>query len=102
MKYFSEITKKCYDTIEECENSEAAFLKEKNDKETAEKEAKEKLDELYSSYQMTVNDIHTMQRQANKDFSELETAVKNFIRKYGYIPDKYKNLIFFSTFTSLL
>lgn len=102
MKFYSDVTRKFYDTPEECTEKENAFLQEQENKANAEKNDLKKLDELYTQYQLTVEDIRTLQRQATKDYSELETAAKGFVRKYGHVPDKYKNIVFFSSFSSLL
>lgn len=98
VKYYSEITKKFYNTSDECSEQENAFLKEQEEKTNAENEDKQRLDELYSAYQMTMEDVRSLQAQASGDFSELKTAAKDFVRKYGYIPEKYKSLVFFSYF----
>lgn len=102
MKFYSDVTRKFYDTLEECTEKENEALQEQENKANAEKTDKTKLDELYTQYQLTLEDVRSLQHQASKDFSELETAAKNFIRKYGYVPDQYKSLVFFSSFSSLL
>lgn len=76
MKYYSEILKNVYDSEKECKQAEAAFLKEK-----AEKDEKEKaLQENRKARAKEIEEAYKAKLEADKHYLKLR---KDFIKDYG-------------------
>ncbi len=69
MKYYSEVTKKFYDKIEDCQKEENAILKTQNKLAAERKEAANKVDAAYKEYQRAATAYHE--------------ELKQFCSKYG-------------------
>lgn len=85
MQYYSEITKKLYDTVPECEAAEKAFLKEQEDEklrqEKMQKEEKAALDKIKQSYTNYIN--------SQKEFGQ---TISDYINKFGDEDEKVIDL----------
>lgn len=77
MKYFSEVTNKTYDTVEELEKAEIVVKNEKNERAEAAAKVNEKL-----------KAARVAQKEANE-------AVKAFCEKYGTFKTTFKSDDFF-------
>jgi hypothetical protein len=76
MKILSEKTRKFYDTVEQCQEAEAAW-----DAEQAAKEAERKaLAEVRKERAKEVEDAYIKAREAEKDFIKLRNA---FVKDFG-------------------
>jgi hypothetical protein len=94
MKFYSDVTKNLYDTIEACEAAEAAFLKAEEEKKNGHKLALAELDELYECFQ----EAQRVNKESYKAVVEaskvLHKKYLEYQRKYGQLPDKhYTNYI---------
>lgn len=69
MKYYSDVTKKFYDTEIECHDEEAAALKARDEKVNARKIAAEKIEEKYNIYVKAKEDYYN--------------ELSDFCKKYG-------------------
>lgn len=58
MKYYSEITKKFYESSKECEADEAKVTQEQNQKNFARKAAAEKVETAYKAYTKAAKEYH--------------------------------------------
>lgn len=76
MKYYSEETKKFYESVEDCEEAEAEFKKEKEEKLAAE-EAK------VAARKEAAHDVQIKQEAFLKAKEEYCEALKDFCCKYG-------------------
>lgn len=76
MKYYSEETKKFYESIEDCKEAEAEFKKEKEEK-LAEEQAKAVL------RKEAAHDVQVKQEAYLKAKEEYCEALKDFCCKYG-------------------
>lgn len=76
MKFYSEVTKKFYDTVEDCENAEVAVKKAQEEKELA----KKKLSEARASRAKEVENLRKNMIAAQKAYKE---ALEAFVKDYG-------------------
>ncbi len=101
MRYYSEITKKFYDSEQDCCAAETKFTEEKKrqELETKKKEAQRKDDAKI------VNDAYAALKEAEKKYLQERN---NFIEKYGYYHCSYSSkdgnsiVDFFSDFFNLI
>ena len=94
MKFYSDITKSLYDSIQECEAAEAAHLKAEEEKKNGYNAAIAELDSLWETFQKQ----QKVQEDAYKDMLKMAKNLREkyaaFQSKYGSIPDKhYMNYI---------
>lgn len=83
MKYYSELTKKVYDTEEELKKVEKEYHKEQEEKEKAlatKKEEAKAVTQAYKEMESIRQKYQEAYREANKKFVELRNA---FVNKYG-------------------
>lgn len=84
MKYYSDLTKKLYDTAEACAEEEAALLKKRQEEEAAaakkSQERKARAEAIDASYEKMV--------AAQKEYSQL---VSDFVKDYGAYHKTYSN-----------
>ena len=91
VRYFSDMTHKYYDTIEEAQKAEQELLESAQQKE---KDKNLALENLRAGYEA----IEHMRAEANKSI-EIYSKTRNdfnkqlveFHKKYGYIPNEYRN-----------
>ena len=94
LKFYSDVTGKLYNSIEECEAAEKAILKEQEERKNGQKVALAELDELLEFFEMA----HKEQESANQKFMKAGESLRNkyiaYLRKYGSLPEKhYSNYI---------
>ena len=82
MKFYSDVTKKMYDTAAECEAQEAAFLKAEEEKRNGNKAAIAEIDLLFEQFQKE-------QKAVLKTGHELHKKYAEYQRKYGQLPEKH-------------
>ena len=58
MKFYSEITKKLYDSEKACKEEETKLLNDQNQKAAARKEAADKVDAAYKAYRKAAAEYH--------------------------------------------
>lgn len=92
MKFYCEYTKKLYDTIDECNAAEKAYLDEKNKKANAENEAKANLEKLYNDFNAKNDAVKKANSELSAASRTITNAVSEFSRKYGYVPEKYRSI----------
>lgn len=94
MKYYSDVTKKMYDTAAECEAQEAAFLKAEEEKRNSNKVALAEIDMLLEQFQKEQKAQEAAYRAVVKTANTLHEKYVDYQRKYGRLPDKhYTNYI---------
>lgn len=94
MKYYSDVTKKMYDTAAECEAQEAAFLKAEEEKRNGNKAALAEIDQLLEQFQKEQKTQEAAYRAVVKTANALHEKYVDYQRKYGRLPDKhYTNYI---------
>ena len=76
MKFYSEVTKKFYDTVEDCESAEVAVKRAQEEKELA----KKKLSEARASRAKEVENLRKNMIAAQKAYKE---ALEAFVKDYG-------------------
>ena len=76
MKFYSEITKKFYPTIDECEAAEREAEKQK-------KEEKAKKDRLSAERKARANEITEALKKVYEDCNKYQNLVKDFVKDYG-------------------
>lgn len=91
VRYFSDMTHKYYNTIEEAQTAEQELLESAQQKE---KDKNFALEELRAGYDA----IEHMREEANKSIEtysktrdEFNKRLVEFHKKYGYIPNEYRN-----------
>ena len=99
MKFYSDKTKKMYDTEAECLKAEKEFDELYNKKANAEKEAKAKLDVLHAKMQETTEAVKKANAANTEAYRVLQKEIGEFSRKYGYVPEKYRTLQFLTWFS---
>lgn len=90
MKFYSDITKELYDTFEACEAAEAAYTKAEEEKKNGKSVALAQLEKLYAEYQCETENYTKAQTRLSTSTKAMKAAVSNFIKTYGYLPDKYR------------
>lgn len=95
MRYYSDYTKKFYDSIEDCEAAEAEHI----EKENARKSAEENLLTELTAQKHVVDELRTQYnevgKQYNEEYSRLSKMLNTFSRKYGYVPKGFNSLDLF-------
>lgn len=76
MKIYSEITKKFYPTVSECEAAEREAEKQK-------KEEKAKKEKLSAERKVRANEITEALNKVYEDFNKYQNLVKDFVKDYG-------------------
>ena len=94
MKFYSEYTKKFYDTMEECAKVDNEYLESLNRKKNAENEAKAKMEELYANFNAKNDAVKKANAELVAASKEIQRAVSAFSSKYGYVPDKFRSIQF--------
>lgn len=89
MKFYSDVTKKMYDTAEECEAQEAAFLKAEEEKRNGNKAALAEIDQLLEQFQKEQKAQEMAYRAVVKTANTLREKYVDYQRKYGRLPDKH-------------
>lgn len=84
MKYYSDITKKFYDTVKECEKAETDYKASKE----KEKAAKEKKAAERKKRASEVEDAYFAMIEAQNVYNKLKNE---FIKDYGYYHVSYSN-----------
>ena len=94
MKFYSDVTKKMYDTAAECEAQEAAFLKAEEEKRNGNKVALAEIDQLLEQFQKEQKAQEMAYRAVVKTANTLREKYVDYQRKYGRLPEKhYTNYI---------
>lgn len=83
MKYYSETTKKLYDTPEELKKDEKAVLKEKQEKEKKQQELQLARKQDAKVVEAATEKVRTAYKDLQKAQEELRTVKKQFLDKYG-------------------
>lgn len=94
MKFYSEHTKKLYDTMEECTKVDNEYLESLNRKKNAENEAKAQMDALYANFNAKNEAVKKANAELMAASKEIQRAVNDFSTKYGYVPDKFRSIQF--------
>lgn len=89
MKFYSDVTKKMYDTVAECEAQEAAFLKAEEEKRNGNKAALAEIDLLLEQFQTEQKAREEAYRAVVKTAKALREKYVDYQRKYGRLPDKH-------------
>lgn len=76
MKFYSEITKKFYSTVDECEAAEKEVEKQK-------KEEKAKKDKLSAERKARADEITEALKKVYEDCNKYQSLVKDFVKDYG-------------------
>lgn len=84
MKYYGDLTKKLYDSVEACEKAEAEFKKQIDEAEAKKKE----LAEVKAARAKEVTDAYKRVREAQKEYEQLRS---DFIKSYGYFHLSYSD-----------
>ena len=94
MKFYSDITKKMYDTAAECEAQEAAFLRAEEEKRNGNKVALAEIDQLLEQFQKEQKAQEMAYRTVVQTAKTLHDKYVDYQRKYGRLPEKhYTNYI---------
>ena len=101
MKFFSEYTKKFYDTPEACETAEHEYVMAAEAKKNEQAAMLEGLAHL----KVTYDEANTVAAEASKAsrvaYDELAKAVRAYFNKYGSVPKEFANLTFMTDLFSL-
>jgi hypothetical protein len=89
MKFYSDVTKKMYDTAAECEAQEAAFLKAEEEKRNGNKAAIAEIDLLFEQFQKEQKAQEEAYKAVIKTGHELHKKYAEYQRKYGQLPEKH-------------
>ena len=94
MKFYSDVTKKMYDTAAEREAQEAAFLKAEEEKRNGNKVALAEIDQLLEQFQKEQKAQEMAYRTVVQTAKTLHDKYVDYQRKYGRLPEKhYTNYI---------
>jgi hypothetical protein len=94
MKFYSDVTKVLYNTVEECEAAEAAHLKAEEEKKNGYNIALQELDTLLAQFEEEQKANENAYKKAAATSKLLQTKYVEFQRKHGRLPDKhYMNYI---------
>lgn len=91
MKYYSELTKKVYDSPEDVEKAEVVLKEEQEKAKKVAEEAKAKKEALIAEKQTRAKEVEDAYKEiikANKKYEELKNK---FIRDYGHFWMNYKD-----------
>lgn len=75
MKFYSEVTKKFYDTMKNCEEEEKAAIEAKTKEAASRKESAEKVEAAYNTYKAAAKEYHK--------------TLNDFCSKYGTYHKSY-------------
>ena len=76
MKYYSDVTKKFYNTVEDCEREEKQVIKQEEEKKLAE----QRKNEARANAAKSVEEKRLVMVKAQKDYKE---ALEAFCKQYG-------------------
>ena len=94
MRYYSDVTKHMYDTVDQCEAEEAAFLKAEEEKKNSHKIALAEIDQLFEELQKQQKAHEDAYKTMVETSKLLHTKYVEYQRKYGRLLDKhYMNYI---------
>ena len=101
MRYYSDYTKKFYDTPEACETAEYEYVMA----EEAKKHEQTAMLEGLAHLKVTYEEANTAAAEASKAsraaYDELTKAVRTYFNKYGSVPKEFANLTFMTDLFSL-
>ena len=89
MKYYSDVTKKIYNTAEECQAAEAAVLKAEEEKKNGKANALAEIDLLTSQFEEAQKAQEVAYKALLKASETLHKKYVDYQQKYGRLPDKY-------------
>ena len=94
MKFYSDVTKQLYDTMDACEAAEAAHLKAEEEKKNGHKVALAEIDALLVEFQERQKAHEEAYKAVIAASRALHGKYADYQRKYGRLPDKhYTNYI---------
>lgn len=94
MKFYSDVTKQLYDTMEACEAAEVAHLKAEEEKKNGHKLALVEIDELLEHFEAARKEQEAAYKEMSNTAKVLHSKYVEYQRKYGRLPDKhYANYI---------
>ena len=94
MKFYSDVTKKLYDTAEACEAAETAYLKAEEEKRNGNKLALAEIDELLEHFETARKEQEAAYKEMTATAKVLHSKYVDYQRQYGRLPDKhYANYI---------
>ena len=89
MKFYSDVTKQLYNTVQECEAAEAAHLKAEEEKKNGPKIALAEIDELYAQFEREQKVHEESYKAVVKAGNALHKKYVDYQRKYGQLPEKH-------------
>lgn len=92
MRFYSDYTKKFYNTPDECEKEERAFLQEKETTEAAREAKMKHIEELQAKLVKAEEAIDVAVEARNAIHNELSKAVVDYHKEYKTIPVNFSNL----------
>jgi len=91
MKYYSELTKKIYETKEELEKDELALTLKKEEEEKALTQKKQDAKEVEDAYKQYIEARKKAYKDIDKAEKEYLTKRNEFVKKYGSFHMTYKD-----------
>ena len=94
MKYYSEYLKRVFDTPEECENEELAFLAAEEAKKQEQETMLKSLEAAKANYEVAQANALEASKACGEAYRELVKLVRAYAAKYGSVPKEFNNLQF--------
>lgn len=94
MKYYSEYLKRVFDTPEECENEELAFLAAEEAKKQEQETMLKSLEAAKANYEVAQTNALEATKASGEAYRELVKLVRAYTAKYGSVPKEFNNLQF--------
>ena len=94
MKYYSEYLKRVFDTPEECEREELAFLTAEQAKKQEHETMLEALEVAKANYDVAQANVLEANKASREAYNELVKLVRTYAAKYGSVPKEFNNLQF--------
>ena len=92
MRFFSEYTKKFYDTAEKCQEDETIFLKQEAEKKKTQEEKTKRIEALRAQEEVAAKKVEVALNEYEKIHKELSDLLYDNNKVFFHVPTDVKDL----------